>query len=70
METLDIMREIEKLSLIQKFYVIEETLKAIKKEKNKQQMEIAARELYDDYKTDKELTVFTALDAEDFYETK
>jgi len=34
------------------------------------QMELAARELYDDYKNDKELTIFTQLDFEDFYEAR
>lgn len=30
----------------------------------------AAETLYDDYKSDKELTAFTNLDFEDFYEAK
>jgi len=35
-----------------------------------QQMKLAALELYDDYKNDKELTIFTQLDFEDFYEAR
>ena len=34
------------------------------------QMEFAANELYNDYVNDKDLTAFTSLDLENFYETK
>ena len=34
------------------------------------QMKKAADELYEDYLSDKELTAFTNLDFEDFYETR
>ncbi len=34
------------------------------------QMQNAAEALYSDYKTDEELTIFTNLDFEDFYETR
>ncbi len=34
------------------------------------QMELVANELYEDYVIDKEVTVFTSLDFENFYETK
>jgi hypothetical protein len=70
METTAIMEEIEKLSLTKKFYVLEETLRFIKKEEIKQQMKRAATDLYDDYATDKALKAFTILDVEDFYEAK
>jgi hypothetical protein len=35
-----------------------------------EQMKLAALELYNDYKNDKELTIFTQLDIEDFYEAR
>ena len=70
MQTLDLIQEIKRLPLTKRFYVIEETLKSIKKEEMQQQMELAANELYDDYVNDKELTVFTSLDFENFYETR
>lgn len=66
----DIIKEIQRLPLTKKFYVMEETLKAIKMEEMKHQMEQAAEELYEDYLNDKELTAFTALDFEHFYETR
>jgi hypothetical protein len=70
MRTADLIQEIKRLPLTKKFYVVEETLKAIKIEEMGHQMELAAKELYDDYANDKELTAFTSLDFENFYETK
>lgn len=70
METIDLIQEIQRLPLAKKFYVVEETIKSIKKEEIQQQMELAANELYNDYVNDKELTAFTSLDFEQFYETK
>lgn len=70
MQTTDIMHEIQRLSLDKKFYVVEETLKSIRKDEMNHQMEIAVEELYNDYNNDKELTAFTALDLDHFYETK
>jgi hypothetical protein len=70
MQTADLIQEIQRLPLSKKFYVIEETLKSIKKEEMQNQMELAANELYKDYVNDEQLTAFTSLDFEKFYETK
>jgi hypothetical protein len=70
MQTLDIMGEIKQLPLIKKIWVVEETLKAIKKEEIKIQLELGAKDLYEEYTNNKELTIFTTLDFENFYETK
>ncbi|MEZ4986016.1 MAG: hypothetical protein R2795_13435 [Saprospiraceae bacterium] len=70
METLDLIQEIQKLPLVKKILVIEEIVKSIKREEIKYQMESAVRELYADYINDEELTAFTSLDFEHFYETK
>ncbi len=70
MQTIDIIQEIQRLPITDKFYVVEETIKAIKKEEMKHQLEKAVDELYDDYANDKELTAFTALDFEHFYEAR
>jgi hypothetical protein len=70
METLEILQEIQRLPLNKRFYVVEETIKSIKKEEIGNQMELAAKELYNEYATDKNLTAFTSLDFEQFYETK
>jgi hypothetical protein len=70
MQALEIIQEIQRLPINKRFYVVEETIKSIKKEELNHQMELAVNELYNDYATDKNLTVFTSLDLEGFYETK
>lgn len=70
MQTLELIQEIQRLPLIKKFYVIEETIKSIKKDEVSQQMEMAVSDLYSEYSTDKNLTAFTSLDLENFYEAK
>lgn len=70
MQTVDLLQEIQRLPLTKRFYIVEETLKSIKKEELKRQMGFAADELYEDYLNDKELTAFSSLDFEQFYETK
>ncbi|OFY63690.1 MAG: hypothetical protein A3H98_05730 [Bacteroidetes bacterium RIFCSPLOWO2_02_FULL_36_8] len=70
MQTVDIMQEIQRLPLNKKFYVVEETIKSIKKDELNHQMGLAVDELYNDYVNDKELTAFTTLDFEKFYEAK
>ena len=70
MEAPEIIQEIKRLPLTKQFYVVEETIKSIKKEEPNHQMELAANELYSDYSTDKNLTAFSSLDFEQFYETK
>jgi hypothetical protein len=71
--SLQIIDAIKKLPLAEKLYIIElvfrdirtETLKI---EQEEQQRRAAAALLLSDYQSDKELTAFTALDREDFYE--
>lgn len=70
MSTTDLIEEIQKLPVNQKFRVIEATLKFIKEDETNNQLTIAAEELYKDYIEDKELTAFTSLDLEQFYEAK
>lgn len=69
MTTESILRELEKLPLTDKLLVIEHTMKSIRTEKQKS-LKAAVDALYEDYKNDKELTVFTQLDNEPFYETR
>ncbi|HMY85392.1 MAG: hypothetical protein KDC31_07065 [Saprospiraceae bacterium] len=70
MHTIDLIREIQRLPISKRLYVVEETIKSIKKEEMQHQMELAANDLYNDYVNDKELTAFTSLDLENFYEAK
>ncbi len=64
-----IIDEINRLPLAEKLLVVEKTLEAIRQEK-KLSLKEAANLLYDDYKSDKELTIFTQLDTEPFYEAR
>ncbi len=70
MQTLEIIQEIQKLPLDKKFQIVEETIKSIKTQELNNQMDLAVNFLLDDYSTNKELTIFSSLDLEDFYETK
>ena len=70
METNEIIREIRKLPVNKRMLIIERTLKSIRESETHKKMEIAVDILLDDYLNDKELTVFTSLDFEKFYETK
>lgn len=69
MTTVNIIQELERLPLGEKLSVIERALNSIRTEKVKT-LESAVDALYGDYQNDKELTVFTQLDNESFYETK
>jgi hypothetical protein len=70
MNTDELLREIEKLPLHKRMYLVEKALHTIRKKENLNQMNLAAETLYTDYKTDKDLTAFTNIDFEDFYETR
>lgn len=70
MSTADIIKEIEKLPMQQRILVIEKAIKTLRREENFRQMSQAARELYQDYNTDRDFTAFTDLDMEDFYEPR
>ena len=70
METKELIEEIRKLPVGKQIYVIDRTMRSIRKLEEKKQMEKAADALYEDYLSDEELTAFTCLDFEDFYETR
>jgi hypothetical protein len=72
MDTTQIINEISRLSLADKLYLMEMIVQSIRKETqpHDSDLEKAASLLLADYTEDKNLTAFTALDGEDFYETK
>ena len=70
MRTAEILREIERLPMQKRIYVIEKTIHSIRLQSDQKIMGMAADALYDDYKTDTELTAFTQLDFETFYEAR
>lgn len=70
MKTNEIIKEIKQLPVQKRIYIIEKTIHSLRKQEDPKQMKKAADTLYTDYKSDKELTAFTNLDFEDFYETR
>jgi len=70
MGTSEIITEINKLPVSQRLTLIELTIKKIREEEKKQKLIASAEILYNDYMNDPELTAFTILDQEDFYEAK
>ena len=70
MRTSEIIKEIQNLSIQKRIYVLEKTIHSIRQQEDANQMRKAAETLYSDYKSDKELTVFTTLDFENFYEAR
>ena len=70
MKTKELINEIQKLPVKKQIFVIERTMQLMRKQEEKDQMTTAADTLYEDYKTNKELTQFTNLDFENFYEAR
>jgi hypothetical protein len=70
MRTNDLIKEIEKLPVQKRIFVIEKSIQSLRKQEDANQMEKASDVLLDVYKTDKELTAFTVIDFEDFYEAR
>lgn len=70
MKTEQLIKELQKLPVEKRMYVIERSIQIIRKGEEEDQIKKAVNELCEDYRSDKELTAFTALDLENFYETK
>ena len=70
MNTQELIEELQRLPVQKRIYVIEKVMRFIRRQEEHKQLEIAAENLYEDYKNDSELTAFTNLDMEDFYETR
>jgi len=70
MNTSDLLKEIERLPVNKRIYVIQKTLSSLRKEEDVNQMNLAAESLYSEYTSNEELTAFTDLDFEEFYEAK
>jgi hypothetical protein len=70
METQEILKAIKKLPVNKRILIIEKTLKTIRESETRKRMTDAANVLCEDYSGNKELTEFTLLDCESFYETR
>ncbi|MGD1841040.1 MAG: hypothetical protein ACFB0B_09110 [Thermonemataceae bacterium] len=66
MDTKKLIKEIAKLPIQQRIYVIERSMHLMRKQEEAIQMERAVEALLEDYKSDKVLTSFTDLDFERF----
>ncbi len=66
-----IVEEINRLPLSEQIYIVEIVLKNIRHKAEKTPtLAEGAKALLHDYENDKELTAFTSLDGEDFYESR
>ncbi len=70
MRTTTIINEIQQLPIAQRIYVVEKTMSLLRRQEECNSMKRAVDTLLSDYTLDKELTAFTTLDFENFYETK
>jgi len=70
MKTDELIKEIRKLPLTKRIYVIEEIIHSIREQEEKKQIKKAVDLLLEDYYSDEDLIEFTNLDFEDFYEAK
>jgi hypothetical protein len=70
METTAIIHEIDSLPTCKRMFIVEHVIRSIRLNNKELSLETAADRLYADYNDDKELTAFTRLDCEDFYEPR
>ena len=70
MQSVEIVNQIESLPISERIEIVEKIICSIRIENQKSALRKAADLLYDDYKSDKELTIFTCLDCEEFYEPR
>jgi hypothetical protein len=70
MGTKEILKEIKKLPVSERMLIVEKVLKNIREASIKKNMEEAADALLEDYNSDKELTAFSSIEYEQFYEAR
>ena len=70
MGTKELIKEIQRLPVSKRLFVIEQTINSIRELELKDQLGKASESLLNDYRNDKELTAFTNIDFESFYETR
>ena len=69
MEVLEIISNIKRLPLSQQMLIAERIIHSVR-QREQPSMIMAAERLYTDYMTDENLTAFTQLDCEKFYEAR
>ena len=68
MATANILEQIYHLPVYERMLIVERTIHSIRIERN--EMADAVAFMADEYRNNKELTIFTQLDMENFYETR
>jgi len=68
--TIEIIKQIEQLPVEKRMLIIEKTLKSIREREIKGKMSRAVDELREEYITNKNLTAFTDIDFDSFYESR
>lgn len=68
--TIEIIKQIEQLPVEKRMLIIEKTLKSIREREIKGKMSRAVDELREEYITNKNLTAFTDIDFDNFYESR
>jgi hypothetical protein len=66
----ELIEQIEQLPIQDRIYLVEKVVHSIRAQAEQENMTQAAESLYQDYKNDKELTAFTDIDLDNFYETR
>lgn len=70
MKTNELIIEIRRLPLSKRIIILEKVAQSIREQEESKVISTASEELFTDYLNDKELTSFSNLDFEDFYEAK
>jgi hypothetical protein len=70
MKTEELIKELEQLPINERMMVIERTVHSIRVQSEKRNMSQAANALAGEYEQNEDLTSFTALDMERFYEIR
>jgi hypothetical protein len=70
MNTEELITEIRKLPVRERILIAEKTIKSIRELEESQALSVAAEALFSEYKTNKELTSFTNIDFDHFYEAR
>ena len=70
MSTQDIINEINNLPLKERLMIIKKAIESIKDAEISQQLHLAGEEMQAEYKRNKELTSFTSIDMDPFYEPR
>ena len=70
MKTSELIKEIQRLPISQRIYVVEKAIHSIRQQDEASQMTNAADALLADYLSDNNLTELTNLDFDEFYEAR